>query len=79
MAGRVPSLVARGRRVPWRRVLAVGMAVVQEGRRRWSRLSAREQQELTRIVRKAGGRSGRLTDRERQELWRLVRKAAFPD
>jgi hypothetical protein len=57
-------------------VLAVALRVVQEGRRRWERLSKREQQELTRIVRKSRGRPANLTRREREELWRIVRKAA---
>jgi hypothetical protein len=69
------SLVARGRRIPWQAILAVALRVVEEGRRRWERLSKREQQELTRIVRKSKGRPARLTERERQELWRIVRKA----
>ena len=76
MAGRLPSLVARGRRIPWQMILAVALRVVQEGRKRWERLSTREQQELTRIVRKSRGRPARLSERERQELWRIVRKAA---
>jgi hypothetical protein len=76
MAGRLPSLVARGRRIPWQMILAVALRVVQEGRKRWERLSRREQQELTRIVRKSRGRPARLSERERQELWRIVRKAA---
>jgi hypothetical protein len=76
MARRLPSLVARGRRIPWQMVLALALRVGQEGRRRWERLSKREQQELTRIVRKSRGRPANLTPREREELWRIVRKAA---
>jgi hypothetical protein len=76
MARRLPSLVARGRRIPWQMVLAVALRVVQEGRQRWERLSKREQHELTRIVRKSRGRPANLTPREREELWRIVRKAA---
>jgi hypothetical protein len=79
MAGRLPSLVARGRRIPWQMILAVALRVAQEGRKRWERLSSREQQELTRIVRKSRGRPARLSERERQELWRIVRKAASLD
>ena len=79
MAGRATSLVARGRRIPWQMVLAVALRVVQEGRKRWERLSKRDQQELTRIVRKSKGRPARLTEHERQDLWRIVRKAAGLD
>jgi hypothetical protein len=79
MAGRLPSLVARGRRIPWQMVLAVALRVAQEGRRRWERLSKREQQELTRILRKSRGRPGNLSAGERGELWRIVRKAASLD
>jgi hypothetical protein len=79
MAGRVTSLVARGRRVRWQLVLTVALRVAQEGRRRWERLSQREQQELTRILRKSRGRPTRLTERERQDIWRIVRKAIGPE
>jgi hypothetical protein len=79
MAGRLPSLVARGRRIPWQMVLAVALRVAQESRRRWERLSKREQQELTRILRKSRGRPGNLSAGERGELWRIVRKAASLD
>jgi hypothetical protein len=79
MARRLPSLVARGRRIPWQMVLAVALRVAQEGRKRWERLSRHEQQELMRILRKSGGRPARLTQRERDELWRIVRKAASLD
>ncbi len=79
MAGRVTSLVARGRRVRWQLVLSVALRIAQEGRRRWERLSKREQQELSRILRKSRGRPARLIERERQELWRIVRKAIGPE
>jgi hypothetical protein len=75
MARRLPSLVVRGRRIPWQMILAVALRAGQEGRKRWERLTEREQQELTRILRKSKGRPSNLTERERQELWRIVRKA----
>lgn len=78
MAGRTSSLVARGRRVNWKLVLAVGARIVQEGRKRWDRLSERERRELTRIVRKSKGRPSNLLAPEREELWRIVRKALTP-
>ena len=77
---RLPQL-ARGspRRISWQVVLGIGLRIVQEGRRRWGRLSQREQRELTRIVRKSRGRAGNLTAGERSELRRLVWKAAGPE
>jgi len=75
MVRKLPSLVARGRRIPWQMVLAVALRVAQEGRRRWERLSRHEQQELMRIVRKSRGRPSNLSAREREALWRTVRKA----
>jgi hypothetical protein len=79
MARRPSSLIVRGRRIPWQMILAVALRVAQEGRKRWERLSKREQQELTRILRKSKGRPSRLTERERQDLWRIVRKAVSLD
>ena len=76
MPGRTSRIVARGRRLPWQAILAAALRLAQEGRRRWERLSRREQQELMRIVRKSRGRPGALTDRERAELRRIVVKAA---
>ena len=69
---------ARGR-IPWKLVMTVGLRIAQEGRRRWERLSQREQREVVRIVRKSRGRAGNLTPAERAELRRLVWKAAGPD
>ena len=76
-----PSQLMRSspRRIPWQVVLSVGLRIVQEGRRRWERLSQREQRELARIVRKSRGRAGYLTPGERAELRRLVWKAAGPE
>jgi hypothetical protein len=79
MARSTSSLVARGRRLPWQMILAVALRVAQEGRRRWERLSKREQQELMRIVRKSRGRPSNLSAREREELGRIVRKAVSFD
>ena len=75
MAGRTSALIARGRRVNWKLVLAAGVRIVQEGRRRWENLTERERRELARIVRKSKGRPSNLLAHERQELWRIVRKA----
>jgi len=66
-------------RVPWQVVLTVGLQIAQQGRRRWDRLSQREQRELTRIARKSGGRPGSASARERAELRRIVWKALGPE
>jgi hypothetical protein len=77
---RLPGLAHRAdpRRIPWQVVLSIGLRVAQEGRRRWYRLSEREQREVARIVRKSHGRASRLTVRERRELRDLVWKAVGP-
>jgi hypothetical protein len=64
------------RPIPWKVVLAVGLKIAQEGRRRWDTLSKREQQEVVRIVRKSKGRLSNITAHERAELRRIVSKAA---
>jgi hypothetical protein len=71
-------LAGRARAVQWRVVLGVAVRLAQEGRRRWGRLTPREQRELTRIVRKSRGRPGNVTPGERAELRRIVWKAAGP-
>jgi hypothetical protein len=76
---KLPSIVARGRAVPWATVLAVGMQVAREGKRRWDRLSKREQDELLRIVRKAPGGPSAFTAHDRAQLRRIVRKVAAFD
>lgn len=64
--------------VPWSALLTVAMQVVKEGRRRWDRLAVGEQRELSRLIRKSGGRLNQLTPTERQMLRRLVWKAVGP-
>lgn len=66
------------RRLPWQAILAVAVQIAQEGRRRWDRLSGREQQELQRLVRKSKGLPNNLKPSERAELRRIVWKAAGP-
>ena len=77
---RLPQL-SRGasRRVSWQVVLGLAMRIAQEGRRRWDRLSPREQRELVRILRESRGRVGNVTPGERAELRRLVVKAGAPE
>jgi hypothetical protein len=67
------------RRLPWQLLLTVGLRIAQEGRRRWDRLSQREQREVVRIVRKSRGRPSNLSERERATLRRLVWKAVGPE
>jgi hypothetical protein len=64
------------RPIPWKVILAVGLKIAQEGRRRWDTLSKREQQEVVRIVRKSKGRLSNITAHEKAELRRIVTKAA---
>jgi hypothetical protein len=66
------------RRLPWQLILTVGLRIAQEGRRRWDRLSQRDQREVVRMVRKSRGRRSNLTERERMALRRLVWKAVGP-
>ena len=63
------------RRLPWARVLAVAVWLVQRGRERLETLSQRERDELTRLVRKSRGRLSNLSAGERERLRELVRKA----
>jgi hypothetical protein len=67
-----------GRPIPWNTVLALGLRIAQEGRRRWDRLSRHEQQRLMALLRKSRGRLGMLHERERTELRRIVWKAIGP-
>lgn len=79
MAKRLPSLLARGRALPWATVLTLGAQVAREGKRRWDRLSTREQEDLLRIVRKAPGGPAAITPHDRATLRRIVRKVAAFD
>lgn len=67
------------RRVSWQVLLSLALRIAQEGRRRWDRLSPREQRELIRILRESRGRVGNVTPSERSELRRLVVKAGAPE
>ena len=78
MVKRLPVLLARGRAVPWLTVATVAAEVAREGKKRWDRLSRRDQQELLRIVRKLPGGPSALTAQDRTQLRRIVgRVAAF--
>jgi hypothetical protein len=67
------------RKLPWQAILAIAVQVVQEGRKRWERLSKREQADLQHLVRKSKGLPNNLKPAERAELRRIVWKAAGPD
>ena len=56
--------------------MTVATQVVSEGRRRWGRLSKREQDDLVRIVRKLSGGPSAITAHERDQLRRIVGKVA---
>lgn len=79
MARRPQLSRGASRRVRWQVVLAAGLRIAQEGRRRWDRLSPGEQRELIRILRESRGRVGNVTPSERAELRRLVVKAGAPE
>jgi hypothetical protein len=65
----MPRLPGR-KAVPW--VLMLEAAMIM--RTHWSYLDSNDRRELTRIVRKSGGRPGNLTRNERSELARIVRR-----
>jgi hypothetical protein len=71
-------LTRRVRRIPWQAVLALAFQIAQEGRKRWNRLSAREQRTLRDALTRSRGRIDRLSEREREELRRIVWKAVGP-
>ena len=65
--------------MPWARVLLIARILAREGPRRWNRLTKREQDELLRILRKAGRQRGRISGPERDEVRRIVWKALGPE
>ena len=67
------------RQVPWDVVLSTAMQIAQHGKRRWDRLTQREQRELVETLRRSRGRLSNLTQRERTELRRIVWKALGPE
>lgn len=56
--------------VPWMLVLQSAMIL----REHWGRLDDHDRRQLSRIVRKSGGRPNNLTKNERSELLRIVRR-----
>jgi hypothetical protein len=75
---RLPS-ARRVREIPWDAVLGVAVQIARQGKRRWNRLSQREQRELTDILRASRGRLQHLSKREREDLRRIVWKALGPE
>ena len=71
-------LPRRARQVSWRAVLALALQIAQEGRKRWNRLTAREQRTVRDAITRSRGRIDRLNQRERDELRRIVWKAVGP-
>jgi hypothetical protein len=67
------------RQIPWDVVLSTAMQIAQQGKRRWDRLTQREQRDLVESVRRSRGRLRNLTQRERTELRRIVWKALGPE
>jgi hypothetical protein len=64
-----PRLPGR-KAVPWMLMLQSAMIL----REHWTRLDDHDRRELSRIVRKSGGRPGNLTKNERGELLRIMRR-----
>lgn len=75
MAKTLPALAARGRAIPWATVLTVATQVAREGRKRWERLSKREQDDLVRILRKLPRGPSAITASDRTRLRKIVAKA----
>jgi hypothetical protein len=75
MAGRLSSLVARGRAVNWIALYETARLIYRHGKQRWDNLTPSERAEIGRMVRKSKGRRANLTERERTRLWTLVKKA----
>jgi hypothetical protein len=75
---RLPS-ARRVREIPWDAVLGVAVQIAQQGKRRWDRLSQREQRDLMDVLRASRGRLQNLTKREREDLRRIVWKALGPE
>ena len=71
-------LPSRARQIPWQAVLALSIQIAQEGRKRWNRLSTREQRAVRDAIARSHGRIDRLNQRERDELRRIVWKAVGP-
>jgi hypothetical protein len=65
----MPRLPGR-KAVPWMMMLEAAMML----RAHWGRLDDRDRQELSRIVKKSGGRPDRLSKNDRSELARILRR-----
>ena len=67
------------RAVPWMTVVTVATQVAREGKKRWDRLSKRDQQDLVRILKKLPNGPGAVTPSDRATLRRIVGKVAAFD
>jgi hypothetical protein len=74
----MPRLTRRGRDLPWKTVLALSAEVAREGKKRWDRLSTREQRQIRDVISRSRGRLDRISQRDRQELRRIIWKAVGP-
>ncbi|HVE67421.1 MAG TPA: hypothetical protein VNB64_02450 [Solirubrobacteraceae bacterium] len=79
MPSSLPALLARGRAVPWVTVVTVATQVAREGKKRWDRLSKRDQQDLMRILKKLPGGPNAVTAADRATLRRIVGKTVSFD
>jgi hypothetical protein len=75
MAKRLPSV----RAVPWATVLTVGLQVAREGKKRWERLSKRDQEDLLKILRKVPRGPSAITAHDRARVRKIVGKVASLD
>ncbi len=66
----MPRLPFARKAVPWMLLLEAATTL----RTHWGRLDEHDRRELSRIVKKSGGRPANLTKNERSELLRIVRR-----
>ncbi len=63
-----PKKRSRLRAVPWAALLQVAVVI----RARWQRLSAKDRQRFTELLRESQGRAGNLNSRQREELRKIA-------
>jgi hypothetical protein len=68
-------VVFRGRSLRGAALLYAGRAILDQGQKRWERLTAEERSQLTRLLKLSRGRPSNLNAAERDDLSRLIRKA----
>ncbi len=78
MAPWIARRMLRGtwKRIPWKMVWAVALWLTEKGRERVeTNLTAKERDELWRLVKKSKGRPGSLAQRDRTRVKNIVTKA----